>query len=326
MLRAWYPAVLYALTEPTWRWTRRLGHAGCSRSLSGDRRPHLRKVEMTRSLALLHTTSLPSLFSNSSGDRPNTHPQTSLRIPHGTPYRPPTTRVMTLAFPSWSSSHMSKGVGPPPPSSSHTTKKRKPMPHGSTPLPSPAIPPEYAYDHASSSKDAEASSRSSSLAGRKRPRDSDGASARARRTKSVSDTMDGRSPKDREAFQRGLINIFVPNALRESLQGKMANYNDLLAHFLPTPTQPVPPLQPLQPLLKALTMNVSLLSPDHHRALVSAVLGLPWATGEERFVRSFVGWAGVLVSAHPEWTGEVVKMAVKGFRWRTSLQSSRNSS
>lgn len=228
---------------------------------------------------------------------------------------------MTLAFPSWSSSHMSKGVGPPPPAP-HTSKKRKPMPHA--PPAQVTIPAEYA--HASSSKDVgDLSSRSSSMAGRKRPRDSDGTSVpRARRTKSVGDSMDGRLPKDREAFQRGLINIFVPNALRESLHGNMANYNDLLAHFLPTTAQPTPPLQPLQPLLKALTMNVSLLSPHVHRPLVSAIIGLPWATGEERFVRTYVGWAGVVVSAQPEWTKEILKMALRGLRWRRSIVSSRH--
>ncbi|EIW67696.1 hypothetical protein TREMEDRAFT_12429, partial [Tremella mesenterica DSM 1558] len=160
------------------------------------------------------------------------------------------------------------------------------------------------------------SSRSSSFAGKKRARESDeGLRTPARRTKSTSDTT-LKTNRDQDAFQRGLIAIFVPKALQESLQGRMANFNDLLAHFLPTPLAPAPPLAPLLPLLRALTAHVSLLSSSIHRALVTAILNLPWATGEEKFVRSYVGFMGVLVSAHPTWSKEVVGMAVKGFTWQ----------
>lgn len=168
------------------------------------------------------------------------------------------------------------------------------------------------------------SSRASSLAGRKRPRESDGATDKprsARRTKSVGDAKDGRLPKDREAFQRGLIAVFVPKALQESVQGKTGPYNDLLAHFLPTPTNPNPPLAPLLPLLRAIAAHVSLIVPEVHAGLVSAIVSLPWATADERFVKTYIGWAGVLVSAHPYWAKEVVGMAVKGLAWRESEAS-----
>ena len=139
---------------------------------------------------------------------------------------------------------------------------------------------------------------------------------RARRTKSTSDAGAAKAARDREAFQRGLIAVFVPKALQESMNGRMAHYNDLLAHFLPTPLAPVPLLPPLLPLLRALTAHVTLLSPEDHRSLVSAIVALPWATGEEKFVKSFVGFCGVLVSAHPSWAKEVVGMAIRGFAWR----------
>lgn len=169
-------------------------------------------------------------------------------------------------------------------------------------------------------------SRSSSLAGRKRPRESDTlspASQASRRTKSVGDTRprqgsSSSKDRDREAFQRGLIAVFVPKALKDSAKGEMGNYNDLLAHFLPTPTNPSPALTTLLPLLRAISAHVSLLKPEVHGALVSAIVGLPWAHGDERFVKTFVGWAGVLVSAHPGWTKEVVQMAIKGLAWRKS--------
>ena len=171
-------------------------------------------------------------------------------------------------------------------------------------------------------------SRSSSL-GKKRPRESDGDSKTSfRRTKSVdvSNLGGSRSEKDRDhaAFQKSLIAVFVPNALRESLTGNLTNYNDLVSHFSPPATSTsssTPSMQPALPLLKAITANVNLLSPDYHGSLVSAILALPWATGEEKFVRAFVGFAGVLISAQPAWVKEVVNAAVKGLAWRELANS-----
>jgi RNA polymerase I-specific transcription initiation factor RRN3 len=154
-------------------------------------------------------------------------------------------------------------------------------------------------------------SRAASLAGRKRPRESDPeARARARRTKSTGDA------RDSIAFQRGLIAVFVPNAIRQSLAGDLTHYTELLTHFLPIPTVPRPPLGPLLPLLRAISAHVSLLDQVVHGGLVSAIVSLDWATGDEKFVRTYVGWAGVLVSAHPGWGREVVGMAVRGLTWR----------
>jgi RNA polymerase I-specific transcription initiation factor RRN3 len=152
--------------------------------------------------------------------------------------------------------------------------------------------------------------RSSSLAGKKRPRESDpDPRSRARRTKSTGDA------RDSAAFQRGLIAVFVPNALRQSLVGDITHYTDLLSHFLPTPSIPRPPLAPLLPLLRAISAHVNLLDQNVHGGLVSAIVSLDWAIGDEKFVRTYVGWAGVLVSAHPGWGREVVGMAVRGLAW-----------
>ena len=249
---------------------------------------------------------------------------------------------------SWSTLHTSRVVQPPPPSASNSkssrlagpsgsSKQRAKLPnHHSTEMPAPGPPLdtpmlELSQDSMLSPLSLASGSRSSSLAGRKRPRDSDGAASSAaalaradRRTKSVGDTRrtqtrdSSTSSKDREAFQRGLIAVFVPKALRDSARGEMGNYNDLLAHFLPTATAPIPALPPLLPLLRAISAQVSLLQPGVHSALVTAIIDLPWAHGDERFVKTFVGWAGVLVSAHPTWTKEVVQMAAKGLTWRTS--------
>lgn len=214
---------------------------------------------------------------------------------------------MSAALASWSSALSMSKTRP-----SHTNKQKSH--HSTAPAPQPLT----------MSNDSLASSRASSLAGRKRPRESDGDTSKSRlsrRTKSVGDARDGRrskdvKDKDREAFQRSLIGVFVPNALRESLTGRMENYNDLLAHFQPSPLGPPPSLPGLLPILRALTAHVSLLTTENHTALVSAVLSLPWAAGEDKFVKVFVGFCGVLVSAQPGWAKEVVDMAVRGLRWR----------
>lgn len=106
----------------------------------------------------------------------------------------------------------------------------------------------------------------------------------------------------------------MPNALRDAVRGNMGGYNELLAYFLPTPMQPTVSLPLVQPLVRTLAANVSLLAPVHG-ALVAAIMALPWAT-DDKFVRTFIGWAGVLVSARPEYTKEMVTMAVKGLAWR----------
>ncbi|WVR06475.1 hypothetical protein IAU60_003506 [Kwoniella sp. DSM 27419] len=215
-----------------------------------------------------------------------------------------------------SSLHMTKTARPPttitPPSSKIRPSKS-----------AMAIPSVMMLSHDPSNS--AGPSRSSSLAGRKRPRESEGDGKRTpgRRTKSTGDARAGSSSsKDREAFQRGLIAVFVPKALQESKQGNLTHYNDLLAHFLPTPTMPIPALPPLLPLLRAVSAHVSLLSPDLHSPLVTAIINLPWATGDEKFVKTFIGWAAVLVSSQPGWAKEVVGMAVKGLTWQPCFNPS----
>lgn len=219
---------------------------------------------------------------------------------------------MAIDLSSWSTSSMSK-----PRSSHSSTNLPKKTAHF-------ASQPSSSSSFSNMSNDSlpSSSSRAASLAGRKRPRESDGESSKirlSRRTKSAGDAGGLRKPKDkdREAFQRGLIAVYVPNALRESFEGKLEHYNDLVAHFSPT-TGPMI-MGPLLPLLRALTAHVSLLSPEMHSALVSAIIGLPWASGEDKFVKVFIGFCGVLVSAQPGWAKEVVNMAVRGLRWRESL-------
>ena len=89
-----------------------------------------------------------------------------------------------------------------------------------------------------------------------------------------------------------------------------------MSQFSPTPTTPIPDFQPLVALLRALASNVSHISLNLHRSLITAILGLPWAIGDDRFVKSYIGWTGVLVSAHPECAQEVLTKLIKGLTWR----------
>ncbi|BEJ14127.1 hypothetical protein CspHIS471_0313010 [Cutaneotrichosporon sp. HIS471] len=164
--------------------------------------------------------------------------------------------------------------------------------------------------------------RATSMQGKRRRIDAE-VPEKSRRTRSVGgdsrdlpSTSDRREAKEREAFQRQLIGVFVPRALKESLEGNTHNYSDLLSHFLPLPGSSTPQLPPLLPLLRALTAHVSLIDIGVHHALVGAIINLPWATADDRFVKSYIGFCGVLVSAHPGWARDIVTMAVRGLTWQ----------
>lgn len=107
-------------------------------------------------------------------------------------------------------------------------------------------------------------------------------------------------------------------------QGDDAPYQELLSHFATSPSLPAPDFTALLPILQAITSSISLLSPLHHSALVRVILTVPWAiSADDRFVKAYTAWCGVLCSSRAEWVSEVVVMAVKGLRWRKSLLAIR---
>ncbi|KAJ9114662.1 hypothetical protein QFC22_005538 [Naganishia vaughanmartiniae] len=125
------------------------------------------------------------------------------------------------------------------------------------------------------------------------------------------------------SYKRTMMRQFVRNALEKATQGEDGPYQELLAHFSTTtsPTQTAPPDFPaLLPILQAITSSISLLSPTYHSALVRTLLAIPWAISpDERFVRAYTAWCGVLCSSRAEWVSEVVVMGVKGLRWQQRL-------
>jgi len=123
----------------------------------------------------------------------------------------------------------------------------------------------------------------------------------------------------------GVGTVFILMSLtltlrRHAMKGEDAPYQELLAHFANTSrsAQTVQPDFPaLLPILQAITSSISLLTPTYHSALVRTLLAIPWAISpDERFVRAYTAWCGVLCSSRAEWVSEVVVMGVKGLRWR----------
>jgi hypothetical protein len=136
-------------------------------------------------------------------------------------------------------------------------------------------------------------------------------------------------------YKRTIMRQFVRNALEKvtqvSIMGSFGNitltfpqgddapYQELLSHFATSPSLPAPDFTALLPILQAITSSISLLSPLHHSALVRSILTVPWAiSADDRFVKAYQAFCGVLCSSRAEWVSEVVVMAVKGLRWRKS--------
>jgi RNA polymerase I-specific transcription initiation factor RRN3 len=77
--------------------------------------------------------------------------------------------------------------------------------------------------------------------------------------------------------------------------------------------------QELRLLMSALSHVVSQLD-RHHPALVDAVLSLSWITADAAFVKSYIAFIGMLVSARPEYNYSVLEKAVDGLTHRELIR------
>ncbi|KAJ9111413.1 hypothetical protein QFC19_001182 [Naganishia cerealis] len=133
-------------------------------------------------------------------------------------------------------------------------------------------------------------------------------------------TVDSNAAFVNGSYKRTIMRQFVRNALEQATQGEDAPYQELLSHFSTSPSMPAPDFPSLLPILQAITSSISLLSPAYHASLVRALLSIPWAISpDERFVKAYTAWCGVLCSSRAEWVSEVVVMGVKGLRWQQRL-------
>lgn len=56
-----------------------------------------------------------------------------------------------------------------------------------------------------------------------------------------------------------------------------------------------------------------------HSALVDAVVGVPWSICDSALAQAYTTFAGVLVSARPEYLGKVLEATVQGLTYRKLL-------
>lgn len=69
--------------------------------------------------------------------------------------------------------------------------------------------------------------------------------------------------------------------------------------------------------MTALSHVVSQLD-RNHAALVDAVLSMPWTTADATFVKSYIAFVGMLVSARPEYLSAILVKSVDGLTYRES--------
>jgi RNA polymerase I specific transcription initiation factor RRN3 len=76
------------------------------------------------------------------------------------------------------------------------------------------------------------------------------------------------------------------------------------------------PVMQLRLWVSALSHVVSQLERTHS-ALVEAVISMPWTTMDSIFVKSYISFVGMLVSARPEYLSLVLEKTARGFTFRT---------
>lgn len=73
--------------------------------------------------------------------------------------------------------------------------------------------------------------------------------------------------------------------------------------------------QQLRAYLTALSHVVSKLDRDHF-TLVDAIVSMPWTTMEVSFVKSYISFVAMLVSARPEYLALVLERAAESLTYR----------
>lgn len=92
------------------------------------------------------------------------------------------------------------------------------------------------------------------------------------------------------------------------------HYDDLVRQFNPKTLsqESQQPLLQLRSYLTALTHVVSKLD-KAHIALVDAIVGMPWTTMDSAFVKIYISFIGMLVSARPEYLTLVLERTSQAF-------------
>lgn len=104
------------------------------------------------------------------------------------------------------------------------------------------------------------------------------------------------------------------------MQGHSKDFDDLVDQFSPNKSTLAPTVSPLQlrTWLSALSHVLSRLE-RHHAPLVEAIVRLPWSTMDAAFVKSYIIFVGMLISARPEYLSLVLSRIAMGFTYRELL-------
>nr|ASF90186.1 hypothetical protein SPAR06338 [Bartheletia paradoxa] len=164
---------------------------------------------------------------------------------------------------------------------------------------------------------------------RKRTRETDESSpsyGSVRRPKSDStstSTSTSTGTKGDGGYRKGMYLAFVNDAFTKKRKGDLDAYDDLVGQFKPaqegsggTGTSPTT----LQAWLDALSHVVSQLDRTHSQ-LVEVILSVPWTTMSSGFVKAYIGFVGMLVSARPEYLAMVLGKTVKGLTHQSGLRA-----
>ncbi|KAH8118691.1 RNA polymerase I-specific transcription initiation factor RRN3 [Phellopilus nigrolimitatus] len=130
-----------------------------------------------------------------------------------------------------------------------------------------------------------------------------------------------------EKYRRDLYLAFVDNALTQKAQGVSEHYDDLVRQFSPAPgassaaqsQQPALTFQ-LRAYLTALAHVVSKLD-RAHVALVDAIVGMPWTTMDATFVKAYISFICMLVSARPEYLMLVLERAAQNLTYHSARRA-----
>ncbi|KIJ57003.1 hypothetical protein M422DRAFT_198368 [Sphaerobolus stellatus SS14] len=131
--------------------------------------------------------------------------------------------------------------------------------------------------------------------------------------------------KKDEKYRKDMYLSFINNALLQKSKGVVEPFNELVSQFTSVGNVDAQrnfgtPTSQLRLWLSALSHVVSQLERTHS-ALVTAIVNMPWAILDVTFVKSYISFIGMLVSARPEYLGGVLEKIARGMTFRSGMHA-----
>ncbi|KZS88162.1 RNA polymerase I-specific transcription initiation factor RRN3 [Sistotremastrum niveocremeum HHB9708] len=123
-------------------------------------------------------------------------------------------------------------------------------------------------------------------------------------------------------YRKDMYLAFVHNALQQKLKGASEPFDELVSQFdsRKLGTDDGATISQLRSWISALSHVVSQLEPAHS-TLVDAILGIPWTLLDAAFVKSYISFIGMLVSARPEYLVPVLTRTAQGLTHQSGFKS-----